>query len=325
MKELISMPMTSQTLSEYTSPEELERSCRELGCHGLEVIWSGEDLPTGIPKALHVGYHLTFFPDWLDFWRGDRKALTRKFGSERAWSSFYGGPKGRETLLRLYREDLDRAAAWGAEYVVFHVSDVSVEEGYTYRWTHTHREVVETAAEVINLLLSGRPADFAFLVENQWWPGLTFTMPELTGYLLDAIRYEDKGIMLDTGHLMNASLDLTTEREGVDYLHRMLDRHGDLCRHIRGMHLHQSLSGSYVKGHTGTLPQDWPEDYSEQFRRSYEHVLRIDTHRPWTDPAVRTVVERVGPQWLVHELSAANRKERETRLTIQKKALGPAG
>ena len=172
MDTLMSLPMTASVLTEYG---DLEEACRSCGCDGLEVVWGGEELPCTVPQALHVGYHLTFYPDWLDFWRGDRAALTEKFGSEEVWRSFYGGPEGRETLLRLYREDLDRAVTWGARYVVFHVSDVSVEEGFTYHWRHTHEEVIDAAAEVINLLLGDRAWPFDFLVENQWWPGFTFT------------------------------------------------------------------------------------------------------------------------------------------------------
>lgn len=319
MDTLMSLPMTASVLTEYG---DLEEACRSCGCDGLEVVWGGEELPCTVPQALHVGYHLTFYPDWLDFWRGDRAALTEKFGSEEVWRSFYGGPEGRETLLRLYREDLDRAVTWGARYVVFHVSDVSVEEGFTYHWRHTHEEVIDAAAEVINLLLGDRAWPFDFLVENQWWPGFTFTMPALTRRLLDGIQYENKGIMLDTGHLMNANLELRTQEEGADWVSRMLEEHGGLGSMVRGIHLHQSLSGAYVKAHTGSLPDPWPVDYAEQFCQSYQHILSIDTHRPWTTPAVRALVERIAPEWLVHELSAANRAERDKRLEIQSRALG---
>lgn len=319
MDTLMSLPMTASVLTEYG---DLEEACRSCGCDGLEVVWGGEELPCTVPQALHVGYHLTFYPDWLDFWRGDRAALTEKFGSEEVWRSFYGGPEGRETLLRLYREDLDRAVTWGARYVVFHVSDVSVEEGFTYHWRHTHEEVIDAAAEVINLLLGDRAWPFDFLVENQWWPGFTFTMPDLTRCLLDGIQYENKGIMLDTGHLMNANLELRTQEEGADWVSRMLEEHGGLGSMVRGIHLHQSLSGAYVKAHTGSLPDPWPVDYAEQFCQSYQHILSIDTHRPWTTPAVRALVERIAPEWLVHELSAANRAERDKRLEIQSRALG---
>ncbi|MEG0765000.1 MAG: TIM barrel protein [Pseudoflavonifractor sp.] len=323
MKTLISMPLAADVLAEYPPERDLAASCREYGCDGLEVVWGGEDLPKNIPQALHLGYHLTFYPDWLDFWNADQEALLRKFGSQAAWEEFYGGPAGQETLLRRYREDLDRALGWGAEYLVFHVSDVSLEEGYTYAWEHDHQAVLAAAAQAINLLLEGQGGSFAFLVENQWWPGFTFTNPTQTAWLLDAIRYPNKGIMLDTGHLMNANLDLKTQAEGAAYIHQMLDDHGDLCRSIRGIHLHQSLSGAYVKGVAGQVPADLTGDYISKFCKSYGHILQIDTHRPWTDPAISSVIRRIGPEYLVHELSAGNRAIREERLRTQVSTLHP--
>lgn len=89
--------------------------------------------------------------------------------------------------------------ALDAAYVVFHVTDVSVEENYTYRWLHTNEEIIDAAAELINLLLGDAEWPFAFLVENQWWPGFTLTEPENTSCLLEGIRYPRKGILLDTG------------------------------------------------------------------------------------------------------------------------------
>lgn len=318
MKELLSLPLTAGTMEGYP---DLPAALAGCGCQGIEGIWGGEDLAP-VPQETRVGYHLTFWPDWVDFWNGDRAALTEKFGGEPAWTAFYGGRDGRETLLRIFSQDLDRARDWGAEYVVFHVSDVSIEEGYTYRWRHTDQQVLQAAAECIGLMLKGREESFAFLVENQWWPGFSFTDPARTEWLLSSIPWEKKGIMLDTGHLMNADWALRTQEEGVAWVLEQLDRHGGLAGQVRGLHLHQSLSGAYVQENTGFLPPDLPEDYTERFCRSYEHILKIDTHSPWTSPAVRAVVDRVRPEWLVHELSAASRAEREERVKIQRRALG---
>ena len=44
-----------------------------------------------MPAELILGYHLIFYPDWLDFYRDDRAALKQKFGSLEAVASFYGG------------------------------------------------------------------------------------------------------------------------------------------------------------------------------------------------------------------------------------------
>ena len=84
-------------------------------------------------------------------------------------------------------------------------------------------------------------------MENLWWPGLTMTRPEITERLLAQVHYPRKGIMLDTGHLMHTNLDLSTEEEAIDYVLEQIGKHGKMVSYIRGMHLNQSLTGSYVK------------------------------------------------------------------------------
>ena len=60
-------------------------------------------------------------------------------------------------------------------------------------------------------------------------------------------------------------------------------------------------------------------DYLKRYGFGYRHILRIDTHQPWTPPAICEVVERIGPDYLVHELSAPDRG-RGRRLSIFKTA-----
>ncbi|HWS44157.1 MAG TPA: TIM barrel protein [Pseudoflavonifractor sp.] len=324
MIETISFPVYDGSMAEYGGHEGLQSACRALGCGGIEALWGGDGAMDALPDGFAPGYHLTFYPDWVDFWRGDEPALLRKFGSREAYVAFYGGP-GRESLVEQYRADLRRAARLGARYTVFHVSDVSIEEGYTYRWEHSDEEVMDASIELVNLLLDGSDYPFALLVENQWWPGFTLTDPAKTAYLLNGIHYANKGILLDTGHLMNADPGLLTEADGIAYIHRMLDAHGDLARYIRGMHLHQSLSGPYVRANTGRLPERMGDDYVARFGESYRHILQIDQHRPWTDPAIAGVIRRIGPEFLTHELSCKNRAERERAVVVQRETLRKGG
>ena len=236
--------------------------------------------------------------------------------------AFYGG--GPEILLEQYRADLERVMALGARYVVFHVTDVSIEECYTYRWLHSDEEVLDASAELINELLRGVPAEFDFLVENQWWPGFTFTSPDKTARLLDAISFARKGILLDIGHLMNSGA-VFTQAQGAAWVQKMLDRHGPLCRYIRGVHLHQSLSRRYVRAHTGRVPDALPEDYIRQFSACYAHIQRIDRHRPWTDPSIVPVLERIAPRYLTHELAGKTEAARKLALERQIQTLRQGG
>ncbi len=320
MREMMSFPVTHDTLSEFRDINELETGARALGCDGLELIWGGEDFLTEVPCPDCVGYHLIFYQDWLDFWRGDEKKLLGKFGSKDVYTKFYGG-ENRDCLIRQYSEDLNRAAAVNAKYVVFHVSDVSIEEVYTYCWLHSDEEVINASIELINTLTEGKNYPFKILVENQWWPGFTFTSPALTKRLLDGIHCADKGIMLDTGHLMNTCIRLQNEKEGVQYIHKMLDEHEELSSNIFGMHLHQSISGEYVRKNTGAVPSEISADYFKRFGESYAHVLQIDRHEPWNCPEVSKMIRRINPDYLVHELAASCRGERETAIIKQKATL----
>ena len=105
----------------------------------------------------------------------------------------------------------------------------------------------------------------------------------------------------------------------------MLERHGTLSQAVRGVHLHQSLSGAYVRKHTGFLPQNLPKTPIERFCASYQHILQIDRHRPWTDPAILPVLERIAPEFLTHELQAGDRAARFQAVRTQRDLLERGG
>ncbi len=303
MIQSMNFPLSQYCIRPWGSWEALGEKVEALGLDGLEVIADPDDLAEGIPLDLVAGYHLTFYPDWVDFWRHDEKALLRKF---RSWEEVEKVYRGRrpEDLMAQFRTDLDLARRLKAPYLVFHVSDVSLEEGYTYRWLHSDREVLDAAADFANELLRGVEPTFDFLVENQWWPGFTFTEPEKTEYLLERIEYPRVGIMLDTGHLMNTNRRIRSQKEGATYILEMIGRHGALADSIKGLHFHQSLSGTYCRKNTGALPPDFPEEYFAAFAVSYGHIQRIDRHRPWTEPGCAAIIDRAKPEYLTHELSS---------------------
>jgi len=316
MIQSINFPISTYSIEPYGGWDRLAGQIRAMGLDGIEGIVDPESLDTSFPVSLLTGYHMMFYADWLDFYRGNEAELLRKFGDMDTVDRFFHGTRP-EDLMEQFREDLARAVSMKAPYVVFHVSDVSLEEGYTYRWLHTDREVLDGALEFINELLYGIEPTFDFLVENQWWPGFTFTDPEKTEYLLSGIRYPRTGIMLDTGHLMNTNTGIRTQADGIRYILDMIRLHGSLKDRILGMHFHQSLSGAYVRKNTGRVPDDFPEDYYEAFSVQYSHITRIDRHHPWTDPDCVRILDEVQPSYLTHELSSGRGRSQITAAKIQ--------
>ncbi len=289
------------------------------GFDGVELMCFEPDERQIIPKERVIGLHMACPPWWVDFWNGDMETCRRVMDSDENIRAAFGGLEP-EALLAHYRRDLEHAREYGAEYLVFHVSDSDAEETITNRYRHTDAEVIDAACALLNALMPENGDGPALLLENLWEAGLRFTDPEMTERLLDGVRYPNKGIMLDTGHLMHTNTSLRTQGESLRYIHEMLDRHGDLCRYIRGVHLNQSLTGALMRRYMREPPEMKPT-YAERNWQVFEYVFQIDRHRPFTCPGVKELVERIDPEYLTFEFISNDEKEHRRMLRAQKRAL----
>lgn len=323
---IITTNMTNarEDVERYADGDDLRLFLKSHGLDGVELMPMGGDTDLhGIPADAVRGIHLPIRADWYDFWRGNEAALLREFGNLKTVEAFYGGTSPR-VLVDGLRGNLELARRLHVKYVVFHVSNVTLRETVSYRPEHADENICAAAAEIINAALDGADCDFEFLMENLWWPGLTLTRPEITRDLLAAVRCPKKGIMLDTGHLMHTDLDLKTQREGIAYIERCLDKHGALCASIRGVHLHQSLTGAYVRKMLKRAPRLTGE-YWDDFGMVYRHILQIDRHLPFDDAGVRDMLRRIDPAYLTHEFITKDRAEHEDMLKRQERALSDGG
>ncbi|BBB91845.1 MAG TPA: TIM barrel protein [Methylomusa anaerophila] len=306
------------------SPERLQNFLEQHNLDGLEMMFCGPcDTRLHKREWLH-GCHLRFWPWWLDFWRGDQEALLKQFGSQAAIDACYGGPT-REDWLAVYRANIRMAIAAGVKYLVFHVSNVRPAELFNWQFSATSREVIEATLEVVNALAPEIPADTALLFENLWWPGLTLTDKELTAMLLDNVAHRNSGIMLDTGHLMNTNPDLKTEADGAAYILATLENLGHYRQFVRGIHLHKSLSGKYLRHSQNSQHKAEYGEYGEYAEYTMEeimnHIFKIDEHRPFTTPAAQQIVDYVQPEFLVHEFMQKSLADWELKLSKQQQAL----
>lgn len=318
MKITTNITNTSFDTERFTDADDVRCFCEKHCLNGLELLPFGENTLGVIPADTIVGVHLSYYNCWVDFWNNNEDGVLAEFGTWETARTVLG--TDRQALIDRYKAQLDFAESVGTEYVVFHVSDVSIAESVRYLFNHTDAQVIDAALELINAILDGGCYSFQFLVENLWWPGFTMTFPNMTRRLIEGIHYHRKGIMLDVGHLLHTNNALTTEKEGLAYIHTLLDAHGTLCDHIRGVHLHQSLSGAYVR-QLIEKPPKLEGSYYDRIGQIYPHIYKIDTHRPYTAKDIKGLVDRISPDFLTYEFITRSRAEHEEFLIWQKAAL----
>ena len=318
MKRTFNLTTYSDDLDRYRDRDDLLSAL--AGFDGVELMHCGPDHRRIVPREKIVGVHLCFFPYWYDFYTGDMAACVRELGSMDAVRTLYGGDTP-DALISAYRRDIDQAKAEGAEYVVFHVSDCADEELFTLRYRHTSREVAEASVDLLNRLFPQPDGDLVLLMENLWHPGLTLTEPDVTRRLLNDVRYKNKGIMLDTGHLMHTDLFLRTQEEALAYICRRMEEQGEEVRRaIRGIHLHQSLTGEFM-ANVAANPPRLSTDPEKRMEQVYTHAFACDQHRPFTCPGVREFIRWIDPEYLTFEFISRSLAEHEAMLKEQLAAL----
>lgn len=338
MKKIMNFSTSRYDLERYRDNADLKAFYRGFHLDGIELLEGGKDEDGVVRSEDVVGVHLRYFTSFMDLWRQNYERLAKEYGDLGTASAVFGGMK-KETLIAAYKHNLSFAKLYRPEYLVFHVSECTLSEAIMGTYHYTDEEVADAAIELVNSFLPSRD-DLAdvndvnadvndvnadvntdvsvnknfhpyLLLENLWHSGLTMLKPEIVERLLRGIHYDKVGIMLDTGHLLNTNPSLRTIDEGVDYIHHVLDGYPDLS-FIKGIHLHQSLSGEYAI----SCREEWDETlpYSERLSAAFRHIFRIDTHQPFESARVGELLERICPEFLVYEYISKNREEHAAML-----------
>jgi len=119
---------------------------------------------------------------------------------------------------------------------------------------------------------------------------------------------------------MCTNINLKSECEGYEYIENMLDIHGDLCKFIKGIHLHFSITGDLALQALQN-PPELKIDFYERFAQAYEYVTSIDTHSVTTHKKAVDLIKRINPKYLTFEFCAENRASREQKLVEQLQVL----
>lgn len=316
MKELINLSNTDYDLQVLLKgqPNVLKDLLSRHNLDGVEMMfaapWDGI-----FPGRQYIqGVHLRFWPSWLDFWQHNSYNLQRIFPNRDALISEFGTDDCRQ-WLELFRKNLRVAAASGAPYFVFHVTNMRPWELHSRQFASSDREVIKAAADYINAVTEDISEDRLLLFENLWWSGLTLQNDEAAAYLLQQVHHKHSGFMFDTGHFLCSRPQIRTEQESIDYILHALQSLKKTRKKIYGVHLHCALSGQYAL-------QCMQKKPLKTLRESLSYTLDIDSHEPFTNQAVQKIIRTLEPQFLVHEFIPSDIQELDHKIHIQRQALG---
>ena len=192
-------------MADFYSNEELEKDMKyfskKYGFNGYELIkfFDGDNTPL---KKYIKGYHMRFFPSWMELYLEDFNSLYDELKDKKYFKSLCGGHSKKE-LLEYYKRELKIAKKLEVEYVVFHACNVKVTEAMTYDFKYSDKEVLDAVISIINEIFEDVEYNFKLLFENLWWSGLRLTNKEEIEYLLNEVKYKNVGFILDTGHMIN--------------------------------------------------------------------------------------------------------------------------
>ena len=269
----------------------------KMQCDGLELLTSHSPIDSKyLPYT--VSAHLPFATDWIAAWEG------RAYEMDEYYSKYYMYGRNREEIIDTVRNMIEYAAVLKPAHGVIHACNIDIPEVHRRVYTRDSSEVLRKFCEMINEAVSyfpnGEPP-YRLVFENLWWPGLRLKDNSDFKILQDKIEFENWGICLDTGHLMNTLPGIDSQTDGIDALLKIFDGYSkDLLDSISAMHFHYSASSKYRE----TFPEEIYEGgpVTEYLAGSYKHITTLDQHRAFSDPRCKELVEYIKPELVIHEL-----------------------
>ena len=285
------LQLMGQSLGEYVASMKLD---------GIEQLIYDNNMILKY-KELTIGVHLEYWSYWKDFWWNNQQRLDYIFESNEEKKHYYKAQNIYE-WIEYIKKNITLALNLKPQYLVWHVSEANVQEIFTYNFYYNDRQVLLATSEVFNEVAKIIPDNVLILFENLWWPGLRLNSMENVVYFFEKLKHNNVGIMLDTGHLMNTNINLTSELEASIFIKDIVNNLGSFASLIKGVHLNCSLSGQYQK-----------KFIEQQFKfcefdkhRLWEHIIKIDKHEIFQTKAPSFLIDYIQPQYVVHELAYDN-------------------
>ena len=273
------LQLMGQSLGEYVASMKLD---------GIEQLIYDNNMILKYKEST-IGVHLEYWSYWIDFWWNNQQRLDYIFESNEEKKHYYKAQNIYE-WIEYIKKNITLALNLKPQYLVWHVSEANVQEIFTYNFYYNDRQVLLATSEVFNEVAKIIPDNVLILFENLWWPGLRLNSMENVVYFFEKLKHNNVGIMLDTGHLMNTNINLTSELEASIFIKDIVNNLGSFASLIKGVHLNCSLSGQYQK-----------KFIEQQFK-----FCEFDKHEIFQTKAPSFLIDYIQPQYVVHELAYDN-------------------
>jgi len=287
-----------------------------IGDDGIELLTDYDPVPE--PFLGCEAVHLPYAIDWYGRWTGDRD-ITDDVRPDMVKFIYYG--KDREDMIENVRRSIEAASAIGPAYGVMHACSANFDELYEREYSDKDIDVVSALCEMVNSAVSGFKGGeppFRIAFENLWWPGLRMLDASGFRYLEQHLEFDNWGLCLDTGHLLVATKQSSSQKRAIEILHEKVDSYPkDMLDRIIAMHLHVNTSADYIASYTPDKDLK-SKGHMARYSSAYRHVTSMDQHLPFTDKGITEVVERISPEYVNHEMGAVGIEEKVRDYRIQR-------
>ncbi len=305
VKHLISYSVL-QPFEDLTSGD-MSDFLKDIDCDGFELFTLLDDVPEKyIPYSPAV--HLPYAVDWYGCWSGDLNTD----GYSRGDLDYITFGVDREEMVDNIRLMIDKATFVNPAYGILHAGSTDLSQVFHRKYISDDRKVLDAFVEMMNIVVSeyrGGEPPIKLAFENLWWSGLKLKEPWEYKLLEDGLEFDNWCFCLDTGHLMNGLPDAFDESSAAEGAMHVIDGYTESMKdRISVMHLHYSASAEYRH----TFPEvdvSMKGGLEKVMSDSYEHVGRIDQHKPFTCRRCVEMVEAISPDFVTHEMLSGEGKD----------------
>ena len=280
---------------------------KDIGCDGVELFTLFEKVPQEY-RRISPSVHLPYASDWYRGWMGN--VNSDEFNDDNVKFIMFG--RDRDEIIKNIRAAIEFASEIEPAYGVFHAGNANLDELMLRKQTDNTEDILKAFCEMMNQVVSGfknNEPPFKLAFENLWWPGLKLLDPWEYKILDSHLEFDNWGLCLDTGHMMNTLPDAYDEQICIDRLLGIFDRYPDeMKERIGTVHLHLSTSAEYRNTFEERIRPPG-ETAMDTIAKVYPNISKIDQHRPFSDGRCKLLVDALSPDFVTHEMMRQTTEE----------------